>query len=122
MAAGDQHTEQHHPVALIGLAVTGILAAAALGAVTNGINGWISPLYFRNILRWHDVADVWRASIAQGIFEGLLFGFFLALVFTVVAGCVSKARCSYRFGAGILVFVAIATLVCWAIGGLLGMG
>ena len=122
MAAGDQHIEQHHPIALIGLAVTGILAAAALGAVTNGINGWISPLYFRNILRWHDVANVWRASIAQGIFEGLLFGFFLALVFTIVIGCVSKARCSYGFGVITLLFVVVAALVCWVVGGLLGMG
>jgi hypothetical protein len=58
-------------LALVGLAVTGILAGAGLGALTNGINGWVSPLDFRNILRWHDVDDVWRASIAQGIFERL---------------------------------------------------
>jgi hypothetical protein len=122
MATGDQHTEQHHRIALAGLAVTGILAGAALGALTNAINGWVGPLCFRNILGWHDVADVWRASIAQGIFEGLLCGLFLALVFIIVIGCVSKARCSYGFGVITLLFVVVAALVCWAVGGLLGMG
>jgi hypothetical protein len=120
--AGTQPTDQHRPLALLGLAVTGILTGAALGALTNSINGWVSPLYFRNILNWHDVADVWRASIAQGIFEGLLFGVFLALVFTIVVGVVSKARCSYGFGVVTLILVAVASLVCWAVGGLIGMG
>lgn len=119
MTARDSN--QYRPFALIGLAVTGILAGAVLGALTNCINGLVSPLYFCNILGWHDVDDVWRASIAQGIFEGLIFGLFLALVFTIVVGCVSKARCSYRFGVGTLLFVAIAA-ICWAVGGLLGMG
>ena len=122
MATDNKPTDPHRPFALVGLAVTGILAGAVLGALTNSINGWVSPLYFRNILRWHDVEDVWRASIAQGIFEGLLFGLFLALVFTIVVGCVSKARCSYRFGVVTLMFIAVAALVCWAVGGLLGMG
>ena len=103
MVAGNEHTAQHRPFALIGLAVTGVLTGAVLGALTNSINGWVSPLYFCNILGWDDVGDVWRASIAQGIFEGLLFGFFLAIVFTIVVGCVSKSRCSYRFGVGTLI-------------------
>ncbi len=122
MATDNKPTDPHRPFALVGLAVTGILAGAALGALTNSINGRVSPLYFRNILGWHDVEDVWRASIAQGIFEGLLFGLFLALVFTIVVGCVSRARCSYGFGVGTLIFMAVAALVCWAVGGLLGMG
>lgn len=117
-----QPVDQHHPVALIGLAITGVLTGAVLGAFTNSISGWVSPLYFRNILHWNDVEDVWRASIAQGILEGLMFGLFLVLVFTVVVGCVSKARCPYGFGVVVLLFIAVAALVCWVIGGLLGMG
>jgi hypothetical protein len=116
-----QDSNQHRPLALVGIAVTGVLTGAFLGAITNSINGWISPLYFQNILHWHDVEDVWRASIAQGIFEGLLFGLFMALVFTIVVGIVSKVRCSYRFGAAVLMFIAIAALICWAVGGLLAM-
>ncbi|MEN6365631.1 MAG: hypothetical protein ABFC88_02320 [Thermoguttaceae bacterium] len=122
MVAGDQQTGSYRPLALIGLAVSGIVMGAVLGAVTNGINGWLSPLHFRNTLHWNDVENVWRASVAQGIFEGLLFGFFLALVFTIVVGVVSRARCSYGFGFATLMFVAIAALVCWVVGGSLGMG
>ena len=122
MATGDQRTDPHRPFALVGLAVTGVLTGAVFGALTNSINGRVSPLYFRNILRWHDVEDVWRAAVAQGIFEGLMFGLFLAMVFTIVVGCVSKARCGYGFGVVVLLFVAVAALVCWAVGGLLGMG
>jgi hypothetical protein len=122
MANSDRHADQHHPLALAGIAVTGIVAGAVLGAVTNSINGWVSPLCFRNILHWHDVEDVWRASIAQGVFEGLLFGLFLSFLFVIVAGIVSKARCRYRFGAAILLVVVAAAFVCWTVGGLLGMG
>jgi hypothetical protein len=107
-ATGEQHDDGHHPLALVGLAVTGILTGALLGALTNSVNGRVSPLYFRNIMGWHDVEDVWRASVAQGVFEGLLFGLFLALVFTIVVGCVSKARWPCRFGVAVLLFVAVA--------------
>jgi hypothetical protein len=117
-----QDFSQHRPLALVGIAVTGVLTGAILGALTNSINGWISPLYFQTILGWCDVTDVWRATVAQGIFEGLLFGIFLSLVFTIVVGIVSKVRCSYRFGAAVLVFVAVAALICWAVGGLIAMG
>jgi hypothetical protein len=117
----EQDSSHHRPLALVGIAATGVLTGAFLGAVTNSINGWISPLYFQSILHWHDVDNIWRASIAQGIFEGLLFGLFMALVFTIVVGIVSKVRCSYRFGAAVLLFVAVAALICWAVGGLIAM-
>jgi hypothetical protein len=116
-----QDLSRHRPLALVGIAVTGVLTGAILGALTNSINGRISPIYFQTVLHWRDVADVWRATIAQGIFEGLLFGLFLALVFTIVVGIVSKVRCSYQFGAVILVFIAIAALICWTVGGLIGI-
>ncbi len=67
MATGDEHAGQYRPFALVGLAVTGVLTGAAMGALTNSINGWVDPVYFRNILGWHDVDDVQRAIIAQGI-------------------------------------------------------
>ncbi len=117
-------SERYRPLALVGLAATGVLVGAALGAATNFFNGWLSPVYFRNVLAWHDVAEeaLRRAVVAQGIFEGLGFGLFLSLVLVVVAGVVSRARCSYGFGAAILLAVAAGTLACWAIGGLVGMG
>ena len=82
---------------LFGIAVTGVFAGASLGAVTNAVNGWVSPLYFVTILRWRGVEDVWRASIAQGVFEGLLFGASFSLVFTVGVGIITRASCRYGF-------------------------
>ncbi len=58
MTTDIEPTNQHRPFALVGLALTGVLTGAALGALTNCINGRVSPLYFRNILGWHDVDDV----------------------------------------------------------------
>ena len=50
-----------------------------IGATTNAVNGLVSPVYFINILHWHNVENVWRACIAQGIFDGLLTGLFFSL-------------------------------------------
>jgi len=122
MSSVPSDVERHHPIALVGLVFSGVLLGGVLGAVANSINGWVSPLYFRIILGWHDVENIWRATVAQGIFEGFLFGLFFALVFTVVIGVVSRARCTYREGIVYLLSVAAAALVFWAIGGLLGMG
>ena len=71
------------PLALAGIAVSTVLVSAFFGGSTNAINGWVSPSYFVTILGWRGVENVWRASIAQGIFEGLLFGVFFSLLFTV---------------------------------------
>ena len=87
------------PLALFGIAVTGLFASASLGAVTNAVNGWVSPLYFVTILGWQGVEDVWRASIAQGLFEGLCFGAFFSLVFASGVGIITRASSSYGFAA-----------------------
>ncbi|MDY0167622.1 MAG: hypothetical protein RBS80_13830 [Thermoguttaceae bacterium] len=113
---------RNRPRSLIAVAFTGVAAGAILGAFTNAINGWVSPLYFRNIMGWANLENVWRASIAQGILEGILFGLLFAVIFTCVVGIVSKARCPYPLAGVYVVLIAFASLVCWAIGGLIGMG
>jgi hypothetical protein len=110
------------PLTLFGIAVTGVFASAALGAVTNAVNGWVSPLYFVTIMRWHGVEDVWRASVAQGIFEGLCFGVFFSLVFTAGVGIITRAACPFAFAARHLAGIVAGALVCWAIGGMAAMG
>ena len=114
--------ERSRPSAMIGLAFTGVLLGAAFGALTNSINGWISPLYFRNIMRWQDVTDIWRASIAQGILEGLMFGLAFSVIFVAVVGIVTKARCPYRLSATYLLSIAAGAVLCWGLGGLIAMG
>ncbi len=113
---------QSRPASLIALALTGIFLGAAVGAMTTAVNGWVSPLYFRNIMGWHDIEDVWRASIAQGIFEGIMFGLAFSVIFVTFIGIVTKARCPYRLAAPYVGGITAAALVCWACGGLIGMG
>jgi hypothetical protein len=110
------------PGSLIGLGLTGIALGVGLGTLTNSFNGWLSPDYFRHMMHWEQVRDVWRAGIAEGIFEGLLFGLAFSVVFVTVVGIVSKACCPYRLAARFLLLTAVAALLFWAVGGLLGIG
>jgi hypothetical protein len=97
-----QDLQRSRPGAMIGLAFTGVVLGAFLGALTNSVNGWVSPTYFRNIMRWHDVADIWRASIAQGILEGLMFGLAFSVIFVAVIG--SSAGLAARAGLRLLIW------------------
>lgn len=115
-------TRPVRPLALLGVAATGVFASAALGAATNAVNGLVSPLYFVTILRWQGVENVWRACVAQGIFEGLVFGVLFSLVFTTGVGIVTRAGCSYGFAARHLLGIMAGALLCWALGGLAAMG
>ena len=113
---------ESRPFALAGIALCGILAGGFLGGTTNAINGWVSPTYFVNILRWHDVVDVWRASIAQGIFEGLLYGIGFSLLFTIPTGIITSAACSFRFAFKHLLGIISGAYAGWVLGGLAAMG
>jgi hypothetical protein len=104
------------PVTLFGVALTGVFSSACLGAVTNTVNGWVSPQYFEVIMQWDGVEDVWRASIAQGILEGLLFGTFFSL------GIITRASCDYWFAVRHLLGIVAGAFVCWIIGGLAAIG
>lgn len=109
------------PLTLLGIAFTTIFSGALLGAVTNAINGRVSPEYYRAILRWDDTVDVPRAAIAQGVFEGLIYGVLFALVFTLVIGAVSKARAPFTFALRHLALAMGIALLAWCLGGSLGM-
>ncbi len=103
------------------LAVTGVLAGGLLGATTNAVNGRVSPLDFVTILGWHDVADVWRAGIAQGAYEGLHFGVFFSLAFTTATGIIAGAACPYGYAVRYLLGILAGAYVSWALGGLAGL-
>lgn len=107
---------------VVAVAGTCVLMGALVGGLTNAVNGAVSPQYFRNIMRWHDVRDIWRASIAQGIFEGLIHGIFFAAVFATVVGVVTRGRCRYLYVARFMLGVAVAVLGCWSLGGIIAMG
>jgi hypothetical protein len=110
------------PLQLAGVAVIGILAGPFVGATTNAINGLVSREYFVNILQWHDVADVWRASIARGIFEGLAIGFCLAVFFTIATAIITRVSCTFGFAFKHLAGIVAGAYGCWVLGGAAAMG
>jgi hypothetical protein len=122
---GDDAVElgpEARPLALVGIAFTGIILSAVFGAATNAVNGAVSPTYFINILGWHGVQDVWRASIAQGVFEGTIFGVLFSLIFTTGVGIISRATCRYSFALKYLGGIITGACLLWVLGGLLAMG
>jgi len=110
------------PLTLFGIAITGVFASAGLGAITTAVNGWVSPVYFVTILGWSGVENVWRASIAQGTFEGLIFGVFFSLLFTAGVGIMTRASCGYWFAARRLIGIVAGAFMFWLIGGVAAMG
>lgn len=104
------------------LFLTGIILSILAGLLTNMINGLISPLYFKSIMGWQNLTGIYHAIIAQGIFEGIIFGIFLSLFYTISVIFISRWRCTYRLGIGYLLFLFIIAIICWIIGGLLGLG
>ncbi|MCP4642430.1 MAG: hypothetical protein GY851_18440 [bacterium] len=107
---------------VVWVALTCVLLGGSIGALTNMVNGAVSPLYFKNIMRWHDVENIWRASVAQGVFEGLIYGILFAAVFATVVGIVTKGDCPYSRVARFLGSISLAILTCWAAGGMVAMG
>jgi hypothetical protein len=109
------------PGVLAAVAFTGILAGGFVGGATNAVNGLVSPLYFVTILGWPNV-DVWRAAIAQGVFEGLLTGFAFSVIFTIATAIITGGTCSFPFAFKHLLGIVAAIFVLWIVGGLVAMG
>lgn len=102
------------------VAFTCVLLGGTIGAVTNMINGSVSPYYFRTTMNW-DFQDIWIATVAQGILEGLMHGIFFALIFTTGFGLITKGKANYQFALKHILRIAIIVMICWFIGGLLAM-
>jgi hypothetical protein len=106
---------------LAAIVLLGTAAGGTLGALTNCVNGRISPDYFMNALGWEYAADVPAAAVAQGIYEGTMLGLVLSTLFAVTVGWVSKARCPFRIAAYHLLRIFAWALVCWCLGGMIGV-
>ena len=115
-------TSNTRSIALLAIAATAVGAGGFIGATTNAINGTVSPTYFQSIMSWDEVEHIWRASIAQGIFAGLIYGLLFSFVFTLVVGKVSKAQCTYAFALRQLLTIIAGVYCCWVVGGLIAIG
>ena len=98
-----------------------LLVGSLLGALTNLVNGHVSPEYFVTVLGWHEVQDVPRAAVAQGIFEGAALGVVPAGVFTTVIAIVSRGVKPLRSALPYLMAIALVAFVGWVLGGLAAM-
>ncbi len=100
--------------------LTSVLLGGLIGTVTNMINGAVSPYYFKAVLGW-EFDDIWVASIAQGMFEGLLHGVLFSIIFTAGFWIITKGQATYKFALQQLVKTILIVLACWAIGGLVAI-
>lgn len=103
---------------LVFVALTCVSAGALIGALTNMINGAVSPYYFKSVMNW-DFQNIWSASVAQGILEGLIYGVIFAIVFTTGFGIITKGMATFSFAFKILLKIVTVVLLCWIVGGLI---
>lgn len=106
---------------IIWVALTCVLTSGLIGATINSINGYVSPIYFQNILGWN-FQDIWTASIAQGILEGMIYGVIFSIIFGATVALVTKGKATYRFAFRYLVKIIGIVYLCWILGGLIAMG
>lgn len=113
-------TKQSHFSKVLSVGLTCIFTGGFIGAITNMVNGSVSPAYFRIVMGW-DFTNIWIASVAQGLLEGLIYGVLFSLIFTSGFVLITKGKASYNFALKQLFKIILITLVCWAIGGVLGL-
>ena len=93
-----------------------------IGAITNMVNGVVSPLYFKTIMRWDNVENIMGAAVTQGIFEGLIQGILFSAIFASVVGVKSNDDEKYFT---VLKFISTISLIivgAWTVGGLIAIG
>ena len=116
----EKETKQSNYITIFFVALTCVFTGGFIGAITNMINGAVSPNYFRIEMRW-DFQDIWTASVAQGILEGLLYGVIFSIIFTTGFGIVTKGQANYKFALKQLLKIIMIVFGCWIIGGILAV-
>ena len=109
--------KQTNFLTLFFVAATCIVSGGLIGAITNIINGKVSPYYYQAIMHW-DFKDIWTAAIAQGILEGLYYGVMFSIIFTITFGLVTKGQGTFIFAIKQLIKLTSIVLICWILGGL----
>lgn len=102
------------------VSLTCIFLGVCIGAITNILNGIISPRYFSIVMGW-DFFNIIRAIIAQGIFEGLIYGVIFSIIFTTGFCLITKNKATYNFAFRQLIKITLFVLSCWTIGGILAV-
>jgi len=97
----------------------GILAGVLSGALMNGFNGWLSPLYFQRLpfvnsyIIW---SEYWLEVVEHGMTEGAVLGVIFSVIYAVVVILVSRGDCPLRIAfRGLLRtmgFLGLTSLMC----------
>src|SRR6185369_10207707 len=95
-------------------------SGAAMGAVTNAINGQVSADYFAIVMCWDGLAAS-RLAIFQGVLEGGAMGVVFGICFAIVIAASTRMRCPIRLALKALAIALAIVAVCWVIGGIVGV-
>lgn len=106
---------------LLVLLPTGMVASSVLGAVTNMINGAVSPEYFSIVMGWSRHGNIWARSVFQGALEGLAYGLAFSFIFMMTAAIASRLKCDYRHAVAYIPLACGGVLITWTIGGVIGL-
>lgn len=103
-----------------------LLVAWLVGTFTNGVNGVVSPAYFRAFFRqaygpMYGGQTTWGDVVAQGLLESTAFGLLLAVAFTLAFALSTGCRATIRDAIRALAPGLVVCLACWLIGGVAGM-
>ncbi len=109
-------TFPRRPGVAAALPPAGLAVGVLLGALTNVVNGSVSPWYFAAVMGWEE-----REAPTRAIFQGMLEGAALGLIFGVVTAMSFAASTGFRGTAGLalrsLLTGTVVALACWAVGG-----
>jgi hypothetical protein len=98
----------------------GVAAGIVLGALTNAVNGRVSPEYFAAVMGWNP-ADVSYLAILQGMFEGGILGTMFGIVVAIAFAASAGVRGPLGLAVRALALAMVVVLVCWAAFGVLGL-
>lgn len=119
-SANSKRHDTPSPLRFVALAGVGVLSGMLLGAVTNAINGAVSPKYFELVMKWESVSNIWLASIVQGALEGFIYGLIISLFYTVSVAKHTDFAAPFAFAVKHFVGIIVGTLACWTAGGVFG--
>ncbi len=116
MNIGKTATGQAQPLALVFIAASMIFCGMFVGSLSHAVGAQVNYDYFRHIIGLPN-NQAWRAGIALGIYHGFLGGTIFSVIFTLVVGIVSRARCSFSYVFRYILVMTEAALGCCVIGG-----
>jgi hypothetical protein len=93
------------------------IGGVSLGAITNSINGYISPEYFRGVMGWH-TRHIWAAAVGQGAVEGLIYAIFSTALLIGLTLTLTRCELTTRNLVRLQLSAFFVVSILWVAGGL----